>query len=918
MDRSRATVRVFGRCLLLALLSGTGQAGAAELRPLAECEAMVQRAPRSLDGYVCLLLHRGRHSSEVLRFLDARFRLDPENPRPRLYRAIVRSLGGGEIDDREWALSSEGFAREHDVTGEVYAITSHVAWRCFGRLECDEPVRALLWRAGELARASGKPELERMVEVWRMKRGFAIDDLVEAEAAQARLLALGAAESTWIRSESLQARAHLAAVVRDHATQRSLYGELVATLDPGDPQRAVAFGGMAAGAVHLALAGLESRESAERLIREALAAQEHVGIPVKYVESGYLPARVHLALLLGPTPEAFSLLRSALAGHRAFPRWSTPRLTLSEFLATADHPHLEEALEVAEGAVDLAFGVGGDYERVRSLVLRSRIRFRVGQYSSARADGLAALDRAERLREQQRELPVRLRYAESLSFAYRSLAGALLQFRPDPDDSAVDDAFQVMERLRARGLMETLLADDRSGPLRGESPVSAPPDLRKVRADLGPQEALLSFEVWRPEPTVDAPYREGRSWATVVTSRGAHAFPIPNADVLEPQIRAWTGLLERRDGSDRAPGARLHAELLGPAIAVLPPGIRRLVVIPDGPLHRLPFDALSAGPGTAYLAERFEVSVEPSAALWLRFRAAQRLPPGRLLVLADPAELEARAAVPRAGTSVFGALAHAHEEAEVALAAFPAGSELRTGAPASESFLKSSTLQGISLLHLATHAVADERDPERAAVVLAPGSPSEDGRLEPREIARLPLAGKTVVLAGCETSVGPVFRGEGVMSLARAFFSAGATAVVGTLNRARDDEAGAFFSAMYRGLGRGETVGEAVAGAKREGIRRGAPPAAWADVVLLGDAQARPRQPEGPGAIPVVLMGALVAFAGLGVGRWWWRRHEGEGKPAARASMRRRGNVASLPLARPRAPGGEEATPQPFPGRSPG
>ncbi|MGZ6098345.1 MAG: CHAT domain-containing protein, partial [Myxococcaceae bacterium] len=207
-------------------------------------------------------------------------------------------------------------------------------------------------------------------------------------------------------------------------------------------------------------------------------------------------------------------------------------------------------------------------------------------------------------------------------------------------------------------------------------------------------------------------------------------------------------------------------------------------------------------------------------------------------------------------------------EAEVALAAFPEGGELRMGQPASESFLKSARLDGVSLLHLATHAVVDERDPERAAVVLAPGSAGEDGRLEPREIARLPLTGKTVVLAGCETSAGPVYRGEGVMSLARAFFSAGATTVVGTLDRARDDEASVFFTAMYRALGRGVSIGEAVTAAKREGIRRGDPPAAWADVVLLGDSRARPRADEGPGAFPLVLAGVVVAFAGLGTARW--------------------------------------------------
>ena len=104
----------------------------------------------------------------------------------------------------------------------------------------------------------------------------------------------------------------------------------------------------------------------------------------------------------------------------------------------------------------------------------------------------------------------------------------------------------------------------------------------------------------------------------------------------------------------------------------------------------------------------------------------------------------------------------------------------------------------MSLLHLATHAVVDERDPEHAAVVLAPGSESEDGRLEPQEIGRLSLGGRTVVLAGCETSAGP---------------------------------------------------------------------AAWADVVLLGDAEVRPRARESVALLPLALAGLVLSVVGVGAGR---------------------------------------------------
>src|SRR5262249_48837380 len=158
---------------------------------------------------------------------------------------------------------------------------------------------------------------------------------------------------------------------------------------------------------------------------------------------------------------------------------------LGELLATASPPRLDEALADSEDAIDEAFGGFNDFEQVRALVLRSRIRFRRGETSLGHADGLAALAHAERLREQQRAMPLRLRYAQSLSFAYQSLAGALTRSRSPGDVSALDEAFRVMERLRARGLMETLLAEERAG---GAVPMQ-PPSLGQIQGRLAADEA---------------------------------------------------------------------------------------------------------------------------------------------------------------------------------------------------------------------------------------------------------------------------------------------------------------------------------------------------------------------------------------------------------------------------------------------
>ena len=139
------------------------------------------------------------------------------------------------------------------------------------------------------------------------------------------------------------------------------------------------------------------------------------------------------------------------------------------------------------------------------------------------------------------------------------------------------------------------------------------------------------------------------------------------------------------------------------------------------------------------------------------------------------------------------------------------------------------------MIHFAAHAVVDEERPGRSAILLAPGGPGEDGLLQMREVAALALEGRAVVLAACSSSRGTVLPGEGVLGLGRAFFQAGARSVLGTLWPLRDDESAAFYSAFYRSLGTGASLGAAFAAARRERITAGDPTAAWAGHVLLGD-----------------------------------------------------------------------------------
>ena len=95
--------------------------------------------------------------------------------------------------------------------------------------------------------------------------------------------------------------------------------------------------------------------------------------------------------------------------------------------------------------------------------------------------------------------------------------------------------------------------------------------------------------------------------------------------------------------------------------------------------------------------------------------------------------------------------------------------------------MKSEPLADFKVIHLAAHGVSDEVEPDRAALVLASGSDSEDGLWQAREIRRARMNADVVVLSACETGSGRLQGQEGVMNLASAFLTAGARSVVASL-----------------------------------------------------------------------------------------------------------------------------------------
>lgn len=539
-------------------------------------------------------------------------------------------------------------------------------------------------------------------------------------------------------------------------------------------------------------------------------------------------------------------------------------------LVTAQPAHALLAQAVATAAE-----TGDPWTQIYLWPERLRLAWTLEPYSTAIEESWNVLATIEALRAQQGDGEGRAELMSIWSDAYDVFMGYLLDTPGSPPSTAdLGLAFEVGERRRARVLLEDLQAT-----FLNDIP---PPDLNGVEGSLEADEALLIYQLAHWE-NIYGDFAGG-SWVWAITRQGSQVYRLTDRAELEPAVRMLVGLPD----PEQAPASltRLYQELLAPVLVDLPATIERLIVVPDGILHELPFGVLRPTESAPPLALRYGLSSVPSAALWLRWRQ-QGAPASQTaaLIFADPAwQPELTAADQRdPGASLearLGPLPHARQEGRM-IRRLLSGSELLLGQEATEARLKHRELNRFSVLHFAAHAVVNQEAPGDSALFLAPGStsagqPEEDGRVVLEEIAQLDLDGQMVVLSACDSAGGRVVRGEGVMGLARSFFRAGARVVVASLKPLADDQAARFFAAFYRHLRAGKSVDTALADAQRERIEDGATAAEWASMVVLGEGRLVPfpgglaggssawllpnRQVAGLAALGLVLLG-LGVFA---------------------------------------------------------
>lgn len=417
-----------------------------------------------------------------------------------------------------------------------------------------------------------------------------------------------------------------------------------------------------------------------------------------------------------------------------------------------------------------------------------------------------------------------------------------------------------------------------------------------------------------------------RSYLWLVTPAAISSYELPGRRVLEDAARGVYELLAARQPAEGETAQQHQARvadadarywplasalsrmLLGPVSGQL--GTKRLLIVGDGALRRIPFEALPVasaeppahGGAAPPLLLGNEVITLPSVSTLAALRGRAAPPAGAseaVVVFADPVfesddprvqgtavrQVEGGQGAGTALASLRGfeevggrghipRLASTLREARAIMAVVPPGrGVLAAGLDADRETAAGGLVGGASVVHFATHGYFDGEHPALSGVLLSlvdERGGRREGVLRLQDIYNLDLSADLVVLSACQTALGKDVSGEGIIGLARGFMYAGADGVVASLWKVDDEATAELMKRFYDGLLREGLPPAAALRAAKVAMweqERWRAPYYWAAFVLQGEYDAPVRAARrGPGTGGLVAAAALLAVLSLGAG----------------------------------------------------
>ena len=374
----------------------------------------------------------------------------------------------------------------------------------------------------------------------------------------------------------------------------------------------------------------------------------------------------------------------------------------------------------------------------------------------------------------------------------------------------VEAAWQLSEASRSRALLDMVRERvSLAGPGDGTAALNAEPlSSSHVRGALREGEAIIEYHSL-----------EDRLLAWVLRPTGIQGYVIAQTrQGLEQRVQAFRESVFQRRPQVQQLGRELNALLIEPL--ELRPN-ERLLIVPHGSLHYLPFQALRDG--DSYLIERHALATAPSASVALQLVRRNNQGAGNLVAFGNP------------GTDAKLALPGAEREVNQIGALFR-DKKIFLQNDASKRQFRESAGQA-SILHLATHAEVDVIDPLQSRILLAPEA-GDTGFLNAREVYDVDLKKVSMVtLSACESGLGRIARGDEILGFTRSFFTAGASALFVSLWPVADDSTELLMSTLYKELASGQEAVVAMQTAQVAVLKREkfAHPFFWAPFNLVGD-----------------------------------------------------------------------------------
>ena len=488
--------------------------------------------------------------------------------------------------------------------------------------------------------------------------------------------------------------------------------------------------------------------------------------------------------------------RSVLMDARRLLPTVTPRESAEQFEAFADYA--EGLITMASGPAEAAKLLTEALAYFRrasnkvmegpTLLARGRVAMAAGDATSAEKDWQLSATLLEDQQAGINDAQLRISRLDRSWEVFEELIRLESERSPD---AALDTA----ERSRARQLLGSLRTGTVPPPLSGAALRSWLPDDAAVLFYVALPEKLLIWHITRESAnlivrTIDARALEGMIGDFTVTLKLGQADATPLSALLFPEAvsKSWP---------------------------------QRLLLVPDGPLHNLAFAAVPVANDRTLVEMTIPVIAASltSAQIAGAYPSIQR--PSSLFVGVDTASSD----------EGLAALPGVRSEMSALQSLYPSADYL-TGASATRTAVLKA-MRSRSLVHFSGHAVADAVIPARSRLVLV--ADQSGHALTAPSLAGVRLTkGATVVLAACETGRGVPFRGEGAMSLARPFLSAGASAVVATLWPVRDEPSARFLSSLHQRLIAGVATAVALAQTQRAFRSAGHAAEVWAAFEVVG------------------------------------------------------------------------------------